>query len=88
MKNGNKPWTTKEQNYLLENRNLPIKILVVKLERTKKAIQSRIVKLKKDGTIEQNPFGRIPRKANEIFQWGKRNPETKGSGTSGSEIHN
>lgn len=82
MKNGNKPWTTKEQNYLLENRNLPIKILVVKLERTKKAIQSRIVKLKKDGTIKIEK--KLPRKAYEIFQWEKGNPETKGSGTSGS----
>jgi hypothetical protein len=84
MKNGNKPWTIKEQEYLVENNELPIKILVLKLERTKQAIRARIIKLKKDGTIEQKPFGRIPRKANEIFQWEKRNPETKRSGTIGS----
>lgn len=77
MKNGNKPWTMKEQNYLSENRYEPLKILSEELGRSKKAIQTRILKLKKDGTIKQKPFKRLPRKAYEIFQWEKRNPETK-----------
>lgn len=69
MKNRNKKWTTGEQNYLIENRYESIKFLIQKLGRTKKSIQSRISKLKKEGLINESYVKRIPRKSHEIFQW-------------------
>lgn len=75
MKNGNKPWTIKEQEYLVKNRNLPILLLVKTLGRTKNAVWQKIGRLRKSEIIKY--VKRKPRKANEIFQWEKRNTEIR-----------
>ena len=70
-----KEWKIREEQYVIDNHMLSVELLAHELNRTKLAIMAKIKKLKLEGKIKK--LKREPRKAHEIFQWEKRNPETR-----------
>lgn len=75
MENKYKEWTLGEEKYLIDNHVLSVELLAHGLKRTKGSVEARIKRLKLEGRIKESKHK--ARRADEIFQWEKRNPEAR-----------